>query len=541
LVIIINILFLWKGDEVVKKLSFFNKSFLIAAVFGNLLYANISGNVYLELPVNGNTKNSYGVKDANEPGIKGVRVVVTDSNGNSQEVLTDSSGNWSVNLNAPVRVKFKDWPSYLSPTVFGQDSATSVRFLKNNSNSVNFGLYNPSDYIDSANPTVVAPAYANGSGKGDSASRATVFYWKYNQSNNAELDKNFANLGQTGSVWGLAYSKAKDTIYLSAVVRRHVGLGPKGIGAIYKITGARENNATFSEWIDIANDFGIDLGFVDRNSSNRCLALHDDSVYSYDYDGYLKVGKVGLGDIDLSEDETKLYAMDLKNKQVIVIDTQTKQKIKTISINDPGCSNQDYRPWAIDIHNGELYVGVVCSAETSQNRDDLKAYVLKYNETNSNFEEVLSFNLNYPRTHTLYSNNKAPWKPWTTDLTWHDDSHPEPILSDIEFDENGAMILAFIDRYGMMTANNNYTVSSDGTCNQTYTSEGHAGGEILRACIENGNYVLENNGACGGITTSGANTNEGPGGGEYYTGDNAGPNDDGLGITIRIGQYQKQK
>jgi len=136
--------------------------------------------------------------------------------------------------------------------------------------------------------------------------------------------------------------------------------------------------------------------------------------------------------------------------------------------------------------------------------------------------------LDYPRTFTINNGGARPaaWQPWTTDTTWHGDSHPEPILSDITFDENGDMTLAFIDRYGMITGNNNYPPQ----CSDTSIFEGHAGGEILKACATGTSWTLESNGVCGANTTGGAGTGEGPGGGEFYTGDNAGISDDGLYI-----------
>jgi hypothetical protein len=89
-----------------------------------------------------------------------------------------------------------------------------------------------------------------------------------------------------------------------------------------------------------------------------------------------------------------------------------------------------------------------------------------------------------------------------------------PILSDIEFDKNGAMILGFMDRGGLMFGNGNYPPTGTSPLHQYNVS-----GDLLRACSNGAGWTLESGGACGGITAGGANA-EGPGGGEYYTGDN---------------------
>jgi len=484
------------------------------------LNAQVSGTVFRDIPVNGTSLNTYGVKDANELGVEGVTITVYPG---GVTTTTAADGTYSVAASGAVRVEFSGWPSYLKPSPDDTGSKTSVQFVTAPLGNVDFGLHNPSDYTDSADPLVVAPVYANGKGNtGTTSDVETLVYWNYSESTDDDLSKNYSTASQTGSLWGIAYSKSEDKIFASAVLRRHMGLGPQGLGGIYLVSGAKAGTPTFSNWLDVTT-LGINLGVVDR-TSDVCHQLSDDvNVASHDPDGYLKAGRVGIGDIDLSQDEKTLYVMDLYNKQLLAIDVATKALLQTIVIPNPGCSDGDYRPWAINTKNG-LYIGVVCSAETSQDRNDLVAHVMKYN--GATFTSILSFDLDYTRTHTIWGNNLAPWQPWTTDLTWHGESHPEPILSDIEFDEKGAMILAFVDRYGLITGNNNYPPD----CNSTNLIEGHAGGEILRACKNGVSWNLENNGSCGGVTTLGAGTGEGPGGGEFYLGDNAGPSDNGLGI-----------
>lgn len=55
---------------------------------GFYLPGSVSGHLFTD--VNGN-----GMEDSGEPGLAGVDIIVTDSNGNTQVVTTDASGNWS--------------------------------------------------------------------------------------------------------------------------------------------------------------------------------------------------------------------------------------------------------------------------------------------------------------------------------------------------------------------------------------------------------------------------------------------------------------
>ena len=71
-----------------------------------------------------------------------------------------------------------------------------------------------------------------------------------------------------------------------------------------------------------------------------------------------------------------------------------------------------------------------------------------------------------------------------------------------------------MDRWGHQSGNENYTLSGN------VRISGVASGDILRANYQNGMYSIEDNGTVGAQTSSGANNNQGPGGGEYYFGDN---------------------
>ena len=80
-------------------------------------------------------------------------------------------------------------------------------------------------------------------------------------------------------------------------------------------------------------------------------------------------------------------------------------------------------------------------------------------------------------------------------------------LTDIDFTDNGNMLLALSDRVG------------HAFCDDLTSRVDDQNGDLLIASKVNGVYVLESNGTIAGVTGSGANNGEGPGGGEFFGAD----------------------
>ena len=114
-----------------------------------------------------------------------------------------------------------------------------------------------------------------------------------------------------------------------------------------------------------------------------------------DPEAFGKIGKVGIGDIDISEDEETLYVMSLNDKTVYAISTDDKSLINSYPVPDPGCEGGVFRPFAISYHQGALYVGGVCDAQLSQQEGDLSATV--YQLVDNEFVSILNFPLDYPK------------------------------------------------------------------------------------------------------------------------------------------------
>jgi hypothetical protein len=93
------------------------------------------------------------------------------------------------------------------------------------------------------------------------------------------------------------------------------------------------------------------------------------------------------------------------------------------------------------------------------------------------------------------------------------------MLTDIEFDR-GNLVLSLRDRNGDQSGYN----SASNPNNSSQLFKGITAGDILRACGSPAlGWTLETNGRCGGIGNAPQNSNEGPGGGEYYYQENYHP------------------
>lgn len=142
-----------------------------------------------------------------------------------------------------------------------------------------------------------------------------------------------------GSVYGLAYDRSRHYLYGSAFLKRHVGLGSLGLGGIYRI-----------DYSDTIRSAGAALNTVPNvGSVIRPADLGAPNAPSMDTDAFAKIGKVGLGDIDISDDENTLWTINLFNRTLVRIDdvltTPTSTNLAIASA--PTCDNGVFRPLAV--------------------------------------------------------------------------------------------------------------------------------------------------------------------------------------------------
>ena len=498
--------------------------------------------------------NADGVQDTNEPGLdRKVAPVTVTAYGAANQLLgsatiqadgsyTISSPNWG----RGARIEFSGLPTWLQPSAHSGSSSTLVQFVGGPNCNVKLAVNNPRDFCG-ANPQLATTCFTSGDPLGgDSAGNSDALVtWSYAESGwwypypsiavagTAAMPTKLALSAQMGSTWGIAYQRSTKTIFTSAVLKRHAGFGPFGPGGIYAVDISDPNVPVVRQFLDLT-------ALVGGDPRTTPLPVKADAQ-SRDPEALPWIGKMSFGGMDISEDERTLYVMNLNNNGALIvldIESQSVTAQVPISAPNPGCQQttgaisvpapkEDIRPWAVKVKDGEVYVGVVCSAQTSQNPADLHAYVMQL-EGNT-FTTVFDFKLDYKKGIVSDGKPKSKtdtgWFPWTDDFNMlisldpgekeQTLIHPQPILSAIEFDADGSMILGFSDRTGHMGGRKNLNPNP----NDATLYNAHTGGDILRVCKKNGAYVLQGSPGC----PNNAPNNQGPGAGEYYPHDDFDP------------------
>lgn len=489
-----------------------------------------------------NDYNANGIQDAGETnGVAGIQVIAYACDGTQYQATTDGLGQWAisgVSVAYPVRVEFSNIPTaYLgTSTPHGLSSRTTVQFVNGSSCDVNLGVNDPLDYCQT-DPMIITPCYVMGDPlqPGSSASAPALVGFPYMSSGNVG-PKTFMISGQdVGTTWAQAYHKITKRLFSAATLKRHAGLGPGGLDAIY-VTDLTNPTSPGTPTYFSVGALGIDVGTIDDNATRGLDP--DKTLPSADPQSFSAIGKIGIGGMSLSSDGMTLYLMNIRENALYALDLTTFNttndpnditlKGGPYSIPDLSCENGEQRSWAVKFYKGQVYVGTICDASAGT-RSDLQAAVYAFDPATELFNTtpVFNFPLTYPKGYLDVSvPDITGWYPWTDNfsdlisVTYTTPNsyfldHPQPILSDIELDIDGSLILAFSDRTGLQSGFRN--ADTAGTPDVDYT--GFIGGDILRAFFKNGTFVLENNAKAGPAIGYGPGNNQGPGFGEFYNDD----------------------
>ncbi|MGA9348526.1 MAG: SdrD B-like domain-containing protein, partial [Anaerolineae bacterium] len=375
------------------------------------------------------------------------------------------------------RIEFTDLPSYLQPGPCGTDSETTVTFATSPASSADVGLANPAQYCQS-DPKLVTSVYRQNANIG---SEQVLGSFDYSVSGRTPDPATEAIASQIGTTYGLAYQRSSDTLFAAAYQKRHAGYGSAdSTGAIYQIPNPGDGSTMgVSLFVDLNTLFGSDVAGTNPHP-------HGTTNFNIDGNSWDAVGKVAFGDMDISEDELSLWTVNLNNRQLYRIPLGTdptnpvaptsRDQIARYPLADPAyplpdlpsaCTNDanyvDIRPFATKVHDGLVYVGLVCSGESTQVTNTLKALVYSFDPSTKTFDLVLTFPLTYTRGYAMqYSttNGRAEWNCWKPNYStsifvytyqstngW-EVGCPQPMFSDIEFDDQGNMLIGLRDRFG---------------------------------------------------------------------------------------------
>ena len=498
----------------------------------------ISGTVFRDF-------DSDGVFDATEPGIAGITVTAVDNLGNTSSVTTSNTGTYATASlgGTSARIEFtlpvNGSLDFLSPSVAGGTTVQFIDISAGNVANVNAGFLNPAQYSIAA-PQVVVPYWERGD---QSTNNNPVISGHAYTANGTGVALNpYANASQVGTIFGLAYQTQSGVLFGGTYIRRGSGVGSTNTtGAIYKISGTGAPAA----FLDLTNIVTTGANPHPNGAGHN---------FTLDTATYPQVGKIGLGDLEISDDEETLYAVNLHDRELVIMPltfdsngqpvAPASVDISTVTIpipttcddtgldpNEPDAT--DWRPFALKFFDGKLYVGGVCTAASMIAGLDpatatftavqpflqyLDAHIYVFDPVTNTFNTtpILSIPLDYERealdagfTVAPGQDNDAEWLPWTDHWlpNWRGRNtggfivnvNPQPMLVDIEFDGRGFMFIGLRDRFGDQA----YDDGDPGPYNATPTTRQRMAGDLLLACLDaSGAWQLES-----GLTTARTCTN----------------------------------
>ncbi len=500
----------------------------------------VTGVVYRDYDVSGTRDTTI---PGTEPGVGGIivnaygaanTIVGTATSSQVPATLGEYTLTWTT-ADVRVRLEFTGLPAYLKSGVFGAASDTSVQFVGDGA-VADFAVNNPNQFCGQ-NPKISTSCYVFGDQvTGANNNLAAIISFDYSSVNTPANEITLATAQQVGATYGLAPQPRTNSLFAAAFVKRHVGLvSTNNVGGnpgmIYKID---------------ASGGGVVPYITLAAGADPHTPAADVPPYFNDAGAFNAVGRIGIADIDLSEDENQLFAVNLATKQLQIIDATgaTGSLISSHAIPAAqGCSAADSIPGALNIHDGIVYVGVTCTGPAIAN---LSASVYPFSG-GAFGAAVATIDLNYPRGYASTDGScpavssvvpavtvagncvAATWQPWVTTAAGFFDGpfgqkiYPQPWLLDLEIDENGFMIANFADRTGHQLGNSNGLAQSGPV-------EGVSAGDMLRLApsgypVNTATWTLENNASVGvgipggGTAGAGQLNGEGPGQGEFYSGD----------------------
>jgi len=284
-------------------------------------------------------RNNNGLRENNEPLIHGLEVTAFDQFGQELSFLDDGAGHHTlpgILIQSRLRVVVRGYDG--DQLRQGKHRATTVFFVVDG-DEVEVPVVKE-EALDPNATNILIPCYEKGAALGSNDSPAFVRFPFASQGVAAQFGgdgpdpKKDATIGEIGSTWGVTYQRSFQRAYASAILKRHVGLGPKGEGAIYVMDYSSSEipavHAIDLQGITPAIGPTIDLGTVRREivdvpideSMPYALSTVEDLVRraSYDVDAFDNVGKMSFGDIEMGEDGRTLWMVNLNQRSLIAMD-----------------------------------------------------------------------------------------------------------------------------------------------------------------------------------------------------------------------------
>ena len=472
-----------------------------------------------------------------DTGIAGAGVLVTDASGHSSSGVTGPGGTLAVNLGALTGGRYR--VRVTAPVGSGLLPAPAGKGLSGLTDFVNvsgglaadpvIGLWDPAEYCQ-ADPTLVSCDLQ----RGDQTSGLGLFSFQGGSGVSASPPGGqvtaLTTVGQQGAVFGIGTDRSGN-VYAGTYVKRHTEYGPAGnVNAIYRYN-VNAPGSGVSTFVTLP-------GWLTPHDPSGLIPYSDDNAV------YSRVGREGLGGVEVSGDGSTLYAVDLNDRSLYSVPIEGSGASVTAgtptSVPIPRPTSDcvgGWHPFGLGERDTAVYVGGVCGAESTVSPatpwgdpSQERAFVYRY--SGGTFTQLLDFPMNYRRGCAYeydYKNKaggpgqcrpklggvlSADWQAWNeqpaTAGKFGFSSAPQPILSSIDVTDNGDLDLAFRDRFADMEGS--YLHVHNGTSEAIAVGAG----DLLKACVGGGTYTLESDGSCGGVTGAAPGNGFGPGGGEFF-------------------------
>ncbi len=384
----------------------------------------------------------------------------------------------------------------------------------------------------------------------------TVVTFAYDGTGKAPL----LDANTTGSTWALAHDEWRNVLFAGSYLKRGADLGSEGLDGLYWVD---DGGTTYSASLSAlsGNSYGSlisdsdgcdtdgDGSDIDTSQPTPDFATmadfeagrlswappaHTGPTWAVDCEAYDKVGRVSLGDIDVTPDGDTLLVMNLAEKKLEMYDVTLAQSgtisfLGDLALTAPGCGASDWHPFAVDaVDGGYALVGITCTDGTTALVEkvdlSLDAPFLS-GQTNLqtvplDYDHSCAYTNDYSATAGCNDTFTGDYRAWSdvfeiADLENIEDvltgkfmNRPTPMLSDIGYESDGSLSISIRDRFadqwapGMDTpdAGHGLGVHDDLVNGHWGSAEVFTAGDILKMCNtgthEAPAWDLEGSGSC---------------------------------------------
>jgi hypothetical protein len=528
----------------------------------------ITGKVFQDFNSNGSIDTTVAIGVAVDVGVAGIVVRAFDSTGAEVgSTTTGANGTYSLSVTGAattsVRVEFSIPTSNTSLSGFtssfatttgasGSTAGSAVQFVTIGDTGVNHAVNRPTEYCQN-NPTLVTCSSDLGTGATTNVGAFTVPSAVNNFTDFTPTSTKIGSSRDLGSVFGIGVDRQRNTFY-GTYVRRHVEYGSAGaVNAIYRIN--LDNPGTVTTFVTLPGTL----------PAHDATPVGGYGAYSGDTAIFDKVGRIGLGDVDVTPDGSTLLAVDMDEAapKLYFVPIQgagnavTAGNPSSIAIPRPtsvggvACPGT-WHPMGIGARGNRILIGGTCGAENTvspaapRGGDPTQStmFVLEYTGAlngSGSFSTIWGTALSYERgcVYLEYSSGRLPcdprssqvggvlsadWAAWNEYPYWFRPtgesglvgSNPQAMLANIEIADNGDLVLGLRDRFedqlkrGLPAYSKAYVdaaysahVPQLAWPAPAWTS---GGADLVRVCNSGSGLVFESIGTC--ATFAGAESDE---------------------------------